>query len=185
MLQGNLARSFFLSGALAIIVGLLIMAWPGITLVTLAIVWGIYAIVDGISSFMRISSTQGGERFLNIFSGIIGVVAGIAVIAQPVLGMAILTWVLGFWMIVRGFTEIFGAFSSVKGGAKWWLVLAGVLWIIAGGFVMSYPGSAMVSIIYWLGFFSIVWGIALIVAGIQVRSAEKKTESTPEAESVA
>ncbi|MFI5504763.1 HdeD family acid-resistance protein [Corynebacterium kutscheri] len=185
MPQVKLARPFFLSGVLAIIVGLIIMAWPDITLVTLAIIWGIYAVADGISSFMRISGTQGGERFLNIFSGIIGIIAGIAVIAQPLLGMAILTWVLGFWMIVRGFVEIFAAFAAVKGSAKWWLVLAGVLWVIAGGFVMSYPGSAMIGIVSWLGFFSIVWGIALIVAGIQVRSVQRDAERAQEAEIIA
>lgn len=165
--------SLFAGGIFAILVGVLALAWPGLTLGVIAVTWGIFAIADGITSFTRLSGASTGEKALYIASGIIGVLAGIAILLQPLWGAAVLTWVLGFWMIVRGIIEIIAAFRLPKDAPKGWLITAGVLWIIGGIIVTAHPGSAMLGIVFWLALLSIGWGVTFIVAGFSARKAAK------------
>lgn len=174
MPANSLSRPLFTGGAIAILLGLVALIWPGMTLSIVAIIWGIFALADGINSFTRLSGASKAEKTLYISSGVLGVLAGLLVILQPLWGMASLTWILGFWLILRGIIEIIAAFRLPKDAPKAWLVLSGVLWMLAGLLVTANPGAAMVSIVFWLGLLSIAWGVTFIVAGFRVRSAAQQ-----------
>ena len=167
-------RPLFITGALAIVLGLAAIIWPGITLSVIAVMWGIFAIVEAISAFSRVGSADKSGKFFYILSGIIGIIAGLAVIFQPLWGAATLTWVLGFWLMVRGIIEIIAAVRLPKDAPKAYLILAGILWLLAGLLVMINPGVAMISMIVWIGLLTIALGITLIVEGFKARSSAKK-----------
>lgn len=168
------ARPLFITGSLAIVLGLAALTWPGITLSVIAVMWGIFALVEAISTFSRIGSADRSSKFFYILSGVIGILAGLAVIFQPLWGAATLTWVLGFWLMVRGIIEIIAAIRLPKEAPKAYLILAGVLWLLAGLVVMASPGLAMISMIIWIGMLTIALGIILLVAGFKARSQAKK-----------
>ncbi|WP_421083697.1 HdeD family acid-resistance protein [Rothia nasimurium] len=175
MTSSLFARPLFITGSLAIVLGLMAIIWPGITLSVIAVMWGIFALIEAISTFSRVGSADKSGKFFYILSGVIGILAGLAVILQPLWGAATLTWVLGFWLMVRGIIEIVAAIRLPKESPKAYLILAGVLWLLAGLLVMASPGVAMISMIVWIGLLTIILGITLIVAGFKSRSAAKRT----------
>jgi uncharacterized membrane protein HdeD (DUF308 family) len=106
---------------------------------------------------------------------VVGIAAGLFAVFQPIRSAVALAWVLGIWLIIRGVMELIGAFTNPQGQSRWLLALGGLLWLVAGVLVVSFPGVAALSISLWLGVLAIIWGIALLVAGVQVRKVAKET----------
>ncbi|MFV0462146.1 MAG: HdeD family acid-resistance protein [Nostocoides sp.] len=160
-------------GVVGIILGLLCAIWPGATILVIAILWGLFAIVTGIWSIGAgiADSMSGWNRFLLIIVGALGVIAGIIVLTQPIYGAVTLTWVLGIWLIAMGVVDIIGAFGADRTAPRWLIILGGVLGIILGYLFVSHPASGTVTLALWLGIVLIAWGIMLIVAGYQLRKA--------------
>ncbi len=167
------ATTLFLFGALAIVFGLLAAAWPLSTALALVMLWGAYALVDGVAAFFAVPKAQGAARWWLILSGVVGVLAGLVALFQPLSSAVALAWVLGIWLVVRGVLEIAAAFGHDDPRPKWLLVVGGALWIIAGILFVANPGAAALTISLWLGVLAIIWGAMLIGAGFTVRSAAK------------
>lgn len=164
-------------GALAIVLGAIVLTWPGLTVAAFALVWGIYALVDGIGELALGATSAGvpGRGWL-IFSGILGIVAGIIVVFNPFMSAAVLTWVLGIWLIVHG-VFVFGGGFSLPGNHKWWVVVSGVLLVIAGAIFVANPAEAALSLAFLLGWLAIVWGIFCTVAGIALMIGARRVGS--------
>lgn len=170
-------------GVLTVIFGILAMAWPISTVVALAVLWGVYALVDGLMSFGIAFShrVSGWVRALYVFLGVVGIVAGLVVIFRPISGALILTWVLGIWLMVHGILEVASAFGSDTTMPKWLMVVTGLLALIAGILVAANPGRAVISITVWMGVFAVLWGITTIAAGASLRKLERESAETPPA----
>ncbi len=162
-------------GVLGILTGLVVVAWPGITSITFAIIWGVYALVDGISA-LALAFTQREGRGWLIVSGAIGVLAGILVIALPGTGLATWGWLLGVWLLVRGISEIVAAFAPDNSTTKWIMLLGGVLWIIAGGFAVANPLETAISLTWFFGLMAIAWGATLLITGVLARKTTQPIE---------
>lgn len=157
-------------GALATIFGLVAAFFPVATALTLVLLWGIYALIDGIVAALLAFSAEGQKsRGLLIFTAAVGIAAGLFAVLQPLKSAVALAWVIGLWLVVRGVMELIGAFTNTDAQSRWLLALGGVLWLVAGVLVISFPGMAALAISLWLGVLAIVWGIALLVAGFHAR----------------
>ncbi len=168
----------FLSGGLAIVFGLIASFWPLSTALALVILWGAYALVDGVSE-LATAFRKEVTRTLRVFyivAGVIGVLAGLFAIFRPVASVVALSWVLGVWLIVRGIMEVAAAFV-VTSRQRWILVVGGILWIIAGVIFTANPGVAALALAMWPGILAIGWGILLVGAGLAVRSMTKNAAS--------
>ncbi len=165
-------------GALAIIFGLVASLWPIGTAVTLVIMWGAYALADGIAALVMAFRKEGtSARALLIFTGVIGVIAGLFAIFRPVSSGVALAWVLGIWLIARGITELAGAFAQTSARPRWLLALGGVAWILAGVLFAASPGAAALTIALRIGFLAIAWGVLAITAGLILRAESKQAET--------
>ena len=163
-------------GAVSVVFGLIAAFFPIATAVTLVVLWGIYALIDGITAAVLAFSREGRQaRGFLIFAAVVGIAAGLFAVFQPIRSAVALAWVLGIWLIIRGVMELIGAFTNPQGQSRWLLALGGLLWLVAGVLVVSFPGVAALSISLWLGVLAIIWGIALLVAGVQVRKVAKET----------
>lgn len=161
----------FVSGAVALLFGLVAAFFPIATGITLVVLWGIYALLDGITAAgMAFNPRPDQSRGYLIFTAVVGILAGgIAVVSPITAGLALL-WVLGVWLILRGVIEIVSAFTQPQAAPRWLLVLGGLFWLLAGWLVLSAPDTAAALIIaLWLGILAIVWGIVLITVGFLVR----------------
>lgn len=161
----------FVSGAVALVFGLVAAFFPIATGITLVILWGIYALLDGIvAAVMAFNPRPDQSRGYLIFTAVVGILAGGIAVFSPVTAGLALLWVLGVWLILRGVIEIIAAFTQPQTAPRWLLVLGGVFWLLAGWLVLSAPDTAAALIIaLWLGILAIVWGIVLITVGFLVR----------------
>jgi uncharacterized membrane protein HdeD (DUF308 family) len=146
--------------------------WPGISLIILLTLFGVYAIADGIVSIISAFSAPEGRRhwlwFLLI--GIVGIAAGIVAFSLPgVTTLALLT-VIAVWAIVVGVLHVISAFSMPsEAGPRWLWGVSGAISVIFGILLLSYPAAGVLALVWLVGFYAIVFGFAMIVLGFELR----------------
>lgn len=156
-------------GVLAIIFGIVAMVWPVTTAIALALMWGVWAVVDGISALAQAFQPEAIGRGWLVAMGILGLLAGLFAIFRPGVTAVGLTWILGIWLVVRGLFELFGAFSSTIAQPRWLLFLSAALSIVLGLLFAFNPGTSAVAVAFWLGLMALAWGAVFIVVGFMVR----------------
>jgi uncharacterized membrane protein HdeD (DUF308 family) len=163
-------------GIIAIIFGILAIILPGLTLRVLVLLFGAYALVDGI--FMLITAFQGAmeHRLLLLIEGIVSIIAGILTLVWPGLTALVLLYFIAFWAIVTGILEVLAAIRLRREIAnEWALGIAGVVSVLFGIIAIVHPLSGALAIIWVIGIYAILFGILLIVLGFRLRGG---TEST-------
>ncbi len=163
-----------LRGVFAIIFGVLAFVWPGITIGALIILFGAYALVDGISSIITgISRRKSNSQWwVLLLEGIIGVVAGILAFVYPGMTALALLYFIAVWAILTGIMEVVAAIRLRKEiDNEWWLVLGGVLSIIFGLLLIIFPGSGALGLLWVIAAYSILFGIMLVILGFRLRGA--------------
>ena len=116
---------------------------------------------------------------LRIVLGVVSILFGMLVLVWPGISLAILVIMVGIWAIIIGILQIV---SSVRHRAipnsGWvWGIIGGALSILFGILVLIWPGTGLVTIIWIIGIWAIVWGVTLIVLGVQLRKAASTTEA--------
>jgi uncharacterized membrane protein HdeD (DUF308 family) len=163
-------------GALAIAFGVIAIAAPIQTATALALLWGVWALVDGIGSLMdAFSRTAAHGRWWLAIMGVLAILAGLIVVIQPGLGAAVLTWVLGIWLIVRGAFELVGAFMAATPLPRWLVALSGLISLALGVLFALNPAAGAVSIAWALGVIALCWGMTFVAAGFAIRAQAHKT----------
>lgn len=173
----NLSRYWWLvvlRGVFAIIFGILAFVWPGITIGALIILFGAYALVDGISSIITGISRRNSNSqwWVLLLEGIIGVVAGILAFVYPGMTALALLYFIAVWAILTGIMEVIAAIRLRKEiDNEWWLILGGVLSIIFGLLLIIFPGSGALGLLWVIAAYSIIFGIMFIILGFRLRGA--------------
>jgi uncharacterized membrane protein HdeD (DUF308 family) len=160
-----------LQGICAIIIGALLVAEPAETFLALLPLIGIYWLVIGILSLVRIFIDRSVPWIFSLLTGVIGVLAGIAVLRHPVIAAimipTVLVIVLGVQGLVMGILEIIEGF---KGGGAWSFIL-GVINIFVGLLLLGRPVAAALAVPLVLGILLLVEGLCLLIWAFRVRSA--------------
>jgi len=128
-----------LRGVLAILFGLMAWMWPNETLAILVLIWGAYALTDGI--FEVLAGIRGKWGSLVVL-GLLGIGAGIVTFIWPGITAITLIWVFAFWAIVAGILQVSAAIrlrKEVQG--EWLWILSGVLTALLGVLLLLYPGA--------------------------------------------
>src|SRR5271154_4117088 len=100
-------------GILAIIVGIFAIAWPGVTILALVILFAVYAFADaGLQGARAFSSRAAGPVFGHLLLGLIDLAAGVIALAWPGPTAYVLVIIVAAWALVGGFAEIFAGFGS-------------------------------------------------------------------------
>jgi uncharacterized membrane protein HdeD (DUF308 family) len=163
-------------GVLAILFGLMALFWPGITLIALAVVFGVYALIDGVLAAYAATRAAKEQRAWLIFTAVVGILAGIIAILRPVAAIIALSVLIGIWAIVIGAMEIVAAWrirKEIKGEA--FIMIAGVLSIVFGVLVFASPMLGALSVAILIGIYALLAGIALVVLSLQVRKRRQET----------
>ncbi len=167
-----------LRGVLAIILGIVAIAWPGITAVAVIWVIGIFAVVDGIVEIVEGIRRRGAGNgtALLVTMGVLSLAVGVVLLVWPGKTAIVLTWIIGFWAVIYGLFQTVASIElrRVPGSGWGWGVLAGLLGIVFGLLVLFNVNAGLVSIVWLLGIFAIVWGVLLIAFGFQIRSLGKR-----------
>lgn len=164
-------------GVLAVILGIIALAQPGATLITLAIFFGIWMIVDGIGLVIQAIADSAGDtidRVLIGLFGVLGIVVGGIVAWNPFTGVEALALLVAVWFIVAGIREIvFAARIRKEIEGEWVLIVGGVLSVIFGILALVMPVLALGAFIYLVAIGALVFGIFLILAAIRIRKVAK------------
>jgi len=161
-----------LRGVLAIVFGIVALIWPGLTALALAIVFGVYAIVDGggwlIGAFRRTEDTvhrDGAQRAILGIAGALGIVFGIAALVWPGITAMVLAIVVGVWAVVTG---AIGVWLATQLHGQWLLGLVGALSIVAGLLILLRPAAGAVALAWIIGVYAIVAGVLMLAATWQL-----------------
>ena len=168
----SLAKNWWASalrGLVAVLFGLLTFLLPGITLATLVLLFGAYALADGIFNviaFFKVASHQ----WALLIEGVIGVIAGVLTFAWPAITALVLLYLIAFWAIFTGVLEIVAAVRLRKAiSNEWLLLLMGVLSLLFGLFILFVPGAGALAIVLWIGAYALVFGIFLMAFAFRLR----------------
>jgi uncharacterized membrane protein HdeD (DUF308 family) len=161
-----------LRGIAGILFGILAFVWPGLTLVTLIMLYGAYALVDGV--FALVAAFTGAAKpaptWWLVVVGLLGILAGIVTFLWPGVTALVLVFFIGGWAIAHGIFEIIGAIQLRKEiDNEWWLILAGALSVIFGVMVLIAPGTGALALIWVIGAYSIVFGAMLVGLSLRLR----------------
>jgi uncharacterized membrane protein HdeD (DUF308 family) len=163
---------FLVRGIAAIVFGVLAIALPGITLTALAILFGIYALVDAAGSFMSAfqQHEDAGHRALHAVEGLVALVVGVLAIVLPEITALALVVLIGAWAVVTGIAEVAAAIRLRRLIANEWLLgLSGVLSIVAGLVIFVWPDAGAFAIAWVIGVYAIVSGIVVISLAMRLR----------------
>jgi uncharacterized membrane protein HdeD (DUF308 family) len=167
-----------LRGVLGIVFGIVAIAWPISTATALALLWGIWALVEGLGSLWQAFQPGATGRVWLVVMGVIALVAAFFAIFHAGATAVALTWILGIWLIVRGIFELVGAFASTLPMPRWLLVLGGLLSILVGVLFTANPGAGAVAVAVWLGLMALIWGIVLVATGFMFRQGAKASAAS-------
>ena len=159
-----------LRGIFAVLFGLLTFFIPGITLLALVLLFGIYALLDGI--FDIISAIRSpGHHWAFVLEGIVGIAVGILTLMWPrITGLALL-YLIAFWAIFTGVLEIIAGIRLRQMIAnELLLILMGVLSLLFGFFIIIFPSAGALAIAFWIAAYALIFGIMLIALAFRLRS---------------
>ena len=162
-----------LRGVLAILFGIAAFVWPGITLLTLVLFFGVYAIVDGVIAIVTgLSRTRETPRWwMFLLEGLLNIGAGIVALLMPDLATLVLIYILASWAVITGILEIVAAVRlRHEITNEWFLALGGVLSIGLGILLFLQPAAGSLAIIWTIGAYAVLFGILLVILGIRLRT---------------
>jgi uncharacterized membrane protein HdeD (DUF308 family) len=153
-------------GILAILFGVMAFVMPGLTLLTLALLYGVYALVDGLMAmWFGVAARAWGM----IPFGLLGIAAGIFTLYVPWGTAVALLYMIGAWAIVRGIFEIISAVQLHEITNDWSLSFAGLMSIALGLFFIARPGSGALAVVWLIGAYAVIAGVLLIKLALRVR----------------
>ncbi len=173
------STSLILLGVLAIVVGIIALAWPGVTILALAILFAVYAFIDaGLQAMRAFSSRAAGPVLGHLLLALIAVAAGVVAIVWPGPTALVLVLVVGIWAFAGGIAEIVAAFGAgASGGTRALFVLSGLVSVAFGVVLFARPGVGAVTLALLFGLFSLIYGISQIILGVQTRQSGKTLDS--------
>lgn len=174
-----------LRGVAAVLFGLITMFQPGIGLAALVLLFGAYALADGVLGVVLVIMHRNGERHwaAMLIGSILSIGAGVLTFLFPGLTALSLLFLIAAWSIVTGVAEIVTAIRLRKViTGEWLLILAGVLSVAFGVLLALFPGPGALAVVLWIGAYAFVVGILLIVLAFKLRSwgrTHSHTVATP------
>lgn len=149
------------------------MAWPGVTIAVLVAIFGVYAILDGITNLiLGLNSTRReGRSWPHALQGLVGIGAGVLTFVWPGITALVLVLFIGAWAVMTGVFEIAAAVRLRRYIAgEWLLALSGVMSVVFGVLVFAFPRAGAIGIAWVLGIYAAAAGIVLIALGLRLRS---------------
>jgi len=162
-------------GGAAAIFGLALLFWPAPTLLTLIYIFGIFVLVEGVAAVVSgFSQPQGaGISWGLVAVGIIGILAGIATFVWPGVTGLILLYVIAFWAIAAGVTEIVAGIGLRQAANEWLLIVTGIVSLFFGLILLFAPVAGALAVTFFIGFFGVIYGALQLILAFRLRSLQE------------
>lgn len=170
-------------GILAVGFGVIALVSPGSAILAFALVFGAYALVDGVVAVahaIRVRNQLKAWGWL-LVQGALSAIAGLIALIVPGLvgtfGGLVLLWTIVIWNVMHGVAGLRSAAGAASGAPKTVGIVASVLTILFGillaVLVLITPGAALLGLVWLIGFYAILFGVMLVIASIQTRAMAK------------
>lgn len=167
---------FLLGGIAWLIYSLVLFQWDYTTLYAVSILFGIVAIVAGVSEFMAMGVSTTGWKIVRAILGVIFIIAGIVAFTRPGNTFVALASIIGFWFLFKGIVDLVAAFATKGVFSLWWVqLIVGIIeiglafWVSQGDFA----DKAALLVIY-IGIMALSKGITDIVLAFKLRGVKKE-----------
>lgn len=159
-------------GIAAVLFGIAAFVWPGLTVAVLMLLFGAYVLVDGVLSVID------SIRYRNridiwgwwLLDGVLGIVVGALTLFMPGVSAFVLLMFIAGWAIVGGVLRIMAAIQLRKRiEGEWLMVLSGVLSCLFGMLLVALPGAGILSLVWLIGFWAVLFGVTLIALAFRLR----------------
>ena len=176
---GKLAENWWLlllRGLAAIAFGVIAFMWPGITLVALTYLFGIYAIVDGVVAIWAAFNAPGdaGPRWWLGLSGVVSILAGIVAFVYTGMTALVLLVFIAVWAIIVGVLQLYAAIQLWKViDNDWWLILSGLLSIAFGAVLIAWPSTGALALIWTIAWFALFFGCMFIGLAFELKKFKR------------
>jgi uncharacterized membrane protein HdeD (DUF308 family) len=173
------STSLILLGILAVIVGIIAIAWPGVTILALVILFAIYAFMAaGLQAARAFSGRTAGPVLGHLVLGLIDLAAGVIALVWPEPTAFVLVIVVAAWALVGGIAEIAAGFGSGEtAGTRAMFIVAGLVSVAFGVVLFARPGVGAVTLALLFGLYSMIYGFSQIMAGVQARQLGRTVQS--------
>ncbi len=165
-----------LRGAVSLILGILILVWPGLTLQVFLLLFGVFAFVDGIFSlFNAIGRASSGQSWvLRFLAGLLGIFVGIAVFVWPGITAVVLLYIIAAWALATGILEIVTAIEFHRElTGEWLLAAVGIISVLFGFLLFFNPVAGALALAIVIGIYFVIIGILLLVLGFMLPSGTR------------
>ena len=170
--------ALLLRGIAALLFGLAALFWPGVTLLVLIVFFGAYAIVDGVLAIVAGIWGSEGSRWLLLAEGVLSVLAGLVVFFWPGMTALVLLFLISAWAILTGLLKVIMAIAFRRKVENAWLMgLSGVISVLFGVVLAVLPGAGLLSLLWLLGIYALILGVALIGLGFRARGDRQANAS--------
>ena len=169
------STSLILTGILAVIVGIIAIAWPNVTILALVILFAVYAfIAAGMQAARAFSSRDAGPVFGHLLLGLIDLAAGVVALVWPGPTAYVLVIIVAAWALVGGVVEVVAGFGAGEtAGTRALFIISGLVSVAFGILLFARPGVGAVTLALLFGLYSLIYGFSQITAGVQVRQLGK------------
>jgi uncharacterized membrane protein HdeD (DUF308 family) len=173
---------FAVRGIAAIVFGVLAFIWPERTLTVLIYLFGAYVLVDGVALLIALARGDAEARrnaWAVAIMGILGIVVGVVTFVWPGLTALSLLYLVAFWAIATGVFQVIAAIAlrrELEG--EFWMALGGVASIVFGALLVAFPGDGLITLVWLVGIWSVVFGVSNLALANRLRSVDKAI-STP------
>ena len=160
-------------GLLAVAFGVLAFLWPGLTLAVLVLLFGAYALLDGVASIIIGLTGRGAQdnRLWLMLGGVFGVLVGVLTFVWPGITALALIYFIAAWAIVTGVFSIVAAVQLRKEiDNEWLLGISGALSILVGLYMAAFPGDGAVALIWVIAAYAVIFGILMIGLALRLRN---------------
>ena len=161
-----------LLGVLTLLFGVVLLVWPGKTLVVIAVFLGIYLLVSGIFQIVAgfaTSGLDGGMRALAIVAGIVSVLLGLFAFRSITHSVVLLVLLIGFGWLFRGLVRMIAAIADKTTVARGWQIAEGLLGALAGVVILVWPAPSLQVLAWVSGIIFVLLGLIEVVAAFKVR----------------
>ena len=159
-------------GVLGILFGLIALFLPGVTMLSLVLVFAAYAFVDGVFGIVSaVRTARAHERWgFLMLEGLVNIAAAAVAVLWPGITVVVFVFLVAFWAIVTGILELAAAFRLQFIDGRGWLIFGGIVSVLYGALLIVAPVIGAVVLTWWLGAYALVFGVALVVLAFKLRA---------------
>src|SRR5262245_58153403 len=183
MLAQVLSRYWWMTlirGVIAILFGIMLFVWPQISLASLVLLFGVFALADGVANVATAVGGRGEHEswWVLLLAGLAGIAVGILTVFNPGATALGLLVYIAIWAVATGLLEIVAAIrlrKEIEG--EFWLVLAGVASVVFGMFLVARPEAGALAVLWFIAAYAIVFGAILIFLAFEARGFVKRVKT--------